>query len=243
MRGPRSRAGLMAYPVGPPSEAPMPTTSSATASGPRPLGVFANDSTTNTSTNVPRISVTRFQSVLRTSGPVENTASFLPSSSSASNCLRYAAKAAQAPRKAPRNSPAKYTSVEPNVTGTPFAYSSAPDDRTPSVTAGFRCAPDLNATYTPAMTAKPQPKLMSRKPPSLPLDLASSTFATTPAPSSMSMPVPSVSLTNTSPRETFPPFAVEQLVFPVQHRNADAARLRRRHGGAQRRGVGIVERS
>src|SRR5262249_36253215 len=93
------------------------------------------------------------------------------------------------------------------------------------------------------MTAMPQPKLISRKPPSLPLDLASSTFATTPAPSSMSMPVPSVSLTNTSPRDTFPPFAVEQLVFPVPHRHANAAKLCRRHGGAQRRGVGIVERS
>src|SRR6478609_3608922 len=60
-RGPRSRAGLIAYPVGPPSEAPMPTTSSATNSGPRPDGVPPEIRITNTRTKVARISVMVFQ--------------------------------------------------------------------------------------------------------------------------------------------------------------------------------------
>ena len=68
----------------------MPTTSMDTASGPRPEGVLPNDSTTKTSTNVPRISVTRFQPKLRIAGPVENTASFLASSGSSSKCFLYA---------------------------------------------------------------------------------------------------------------------------------------------------------
>ena len=69
MRGPRSRAGLMAYPVGPPREAPMPTTRRATGSAPSgpspPVAVSGHPTpkpiTTKTSTKVPMISVTRFQ--------------------------------------------------------------------------------------------------------------------------------------------------------------------------------------
>src|ERR1043165_5603731 len=82
---------------------------------------------------------------------------------------------------------------------------------------------------------------MSNQPPSLPLDLVSSTFATTPAPSSISVPVPSVSLTNTSPRDTFPPFAVEQTGWT---RRTDP-QCREVMGGdldPQRQAVGIVER-
>src|SRR5690606_29083274 len=60
MRGARSRAGLMAYPVGPPRLAPMPTTMSATASGPRPDGVLPETTTKNTSTKVAMTSVRKF---------------------------------------------------------------------------------------------------------------------------------------------------------------------------------------
>ena len=41
MRGPRSRAGLMAYPVVPPSERPMAHTSMPTRYGPSPGGTVA----------------------------------------------------------------------------------------------------------------------------------------------------------------------------------------------------------
>src|SRR5659263_393130 len=90
MRGPRSRAGLMAYPVGPPRLAPMPTTMRATASGPRPDGDLPADTIQNTSTNVPRTSVTKFQPYERIAGPVENTASLVAGSASSSKCFLYA---------------------------------------------------------------------------------------------------------------------------------------------------------
>ncbi len=86
IRGPRSRAGLIAYPVGPPSDMPMTRTSSATA---RPVGKFAGSARMpNSRTAVPMISVIRFAAVLRMAGPVQNTASFRPGSSVSDQCTR-----------------------------------------------------------------------------------------------------------------------------------------------------------
>jgi hypothetical protein len=64
----------------------MPTTSSATAS---PVGKSAGSARIpKTSMKVPMISQIRFVTVLRIAGPVENTASFRPGSSVASQCGR-----------------------------------------------------------------------------------------------------------------------------------------------------------
>ena len=82
MRGPRSRAGLIAYPVGPPSDRPMTRTSRPTGRAPvsshppvarsaaKTCGTIAR--IPNTNMNVPTISVIRFAAVLRIAGPVEN---------------------------------------------------------------------------------------------------------------------------------------------------------------------------
>ena len=90
----------------------------------------------------------------------------------------------------------------------PGAKSSAPLVQMPIVTAGFRCAPDLYATYTPEKTARPHPKLMRSHPPSNPLFFGRITFATTPVPSSTSMAVPISSETKASPivNSTVDPF-------------------------------------
>ena len=74
MRGPRSRAGLIAYPVGPPSELPIPITTKATAANQARvaeaqarhsdgfLAVTPGDTRIKkTSTKVPMTSVTVFQ--------------------------------------------------------------------------------------------------------------------------------------------------------------------------------------
>ena len=68
IRGPRSRAGLIAYPVVPPSERPITRTSRATAKGPDARWRSAEVKITKTSTNVPMISEIRFQSGLRIAG-------------------------------------------------------------------------------------------------------------------------------------------------------------------------------
>ena len=93
IRGPRSRAGLIAYPVGPPSARPMPTpegdqqcpVASEAVKAPSESRVA---STPNTSMNVPMISVTRLAPVLRIAGPVQYTASFRPGSSVSPQCTR-----------------------------------------------------------------------------------------------------------------------------------------------------------
>src|SRR5277367_4306279 len=82
MRGPKSRAGLMAYPVVPPSESPMPHTSAPTRYGPRPpAGPVAATcfekivATTNTSVSVPITSLMKFHAGLRIAGTVQKIAS------------------------------------------------------------------------------------------------------------------------------------------------------------------------
>ena len=92
----------------PPRLAPIPMTSRATASGPRRWGVSPNERITNTSTNVPTISESRFELACLISGAVLKTASLAPGSSDSawSKCVRYAAHARTAPRNAPMNSAA-----------------------------------------------------------------------------------------------------------------------------------------
>ena len=101
IRGPRSRAGLIAYPVGPPNANPITRTRSATGSAPvartpptvmvpvmpatlinrPPENLMAIATTPKTSMKVPMISVTRLAAVLRIAGPVQKTASLRPGSS------------------------------------------------------------------------------------------------------------------------------------------------------------------
>src|SRR5690606_28953948 len=84
---------------------------------------------------------------------------------------------------------------------TPRPRSSLPGKRSlplahrPTVTAGLMWAPVLYATYTPAKTARPHPKLMSSQslPTPLPLVLGRMALATTPQPSSVSIAVPRTS--------------------------------------------------
>src|SRR5579864_5779333 len=77
MRGPRSRAGLIAYPVGPPSDSPIPQTRQATRYGPypgmKPVPATAFEKiapTTKTRMKVPIISLTAFMAGFRIAGPV-----------------------------------------------------------------------------------------------------------------------------------------------------------------------------
>src|SRR6478609_5440885 len=69
------------------------------------------------------------------------------------------------------------------------------------VTAGFKCAPLRKATYTPAKTASPHPKLISSQPPPSPLLPFRIAVATTPQPRSSSIAVPVTSETKISPFE------------------------------------------
>src|SRR6266436_1124947 len=78
MRGPRSRAGLIAYPVGPPRDIPMPQTRLPTRYGPSPAAGPAAETrfekiapTTKTSTKVAMISLSKFVTVLRIAGAVQ----------------------------------------------------------------------------------------------------------------------------------------------------------------------------
>ena len=66
-----------------------------------------------------------------------------------------------------------------------------PSIANPSVTAGFRCAPlNCPTANTPAITAMPQPNVMTIQPLFCPLDWVSSTQATTPLPSRIRSAVP-----------------------------------------------------
>src|ERR1044071_5482933 len=65
------------------------------------------------------------------------------------------------------------------------------------VTAGFKCAPLIVPTeYTATATARPHPVVITIQPPLLPAVFFSSTFATTPSPSTISSMVPIISATN-----------------------------------------------
>src|SRR5215472_16929159 len=92
-RGPRSRAGLIAYPVVPPSDRPIPQTSAPTSTGPNPgatpAGAIRFEKSavaTSTSTNVPTTSLRKFQNGAYTAGAVAKHANFAPLSSVSSQC-------------------------------------------------------------------------------------------------------------------------------------------------------------
>src|SRR3954453_17092811 len=212
MRGPRSRAGLIAYPVGPPSDRPMPSTSRPTISGPSAVSAVAllakNARIPNTSTKVPMISVIMFDTGLRIAGPVEKQASFSPGSSVSLQWSRYASQTKVAPMNAPTNSPARYSGTS--------LQSMVPAIANPTVTAGLRWAPLNWPTANAAvMTAMPHPQVMTIQPLFSPLELASRTQATTPLPSRIRMAVPITS----APKILTAP--------PLSPRRTDG---RRRHG-------------
>src|SRR5882724_11329779 len=88
IRGPRSRAGLIAYPVDPPNESPIPQTNAPTRIGPRPAATpagatrFENRAVaTITRTKVPSTSLKKFQNGRYTAGAVAKHANFVSLSS------------------------------------------------------------------------------------------------------------------------------------------------------------------
>src|SRR6266478_4014866 len=95
-RGPRSRAGLIAYPVVPPSESPIPQTRLPTRYGPRPAAgpvaatLFEKIApTTKTRTKVAMISLNRFEIEARIAGAVQKQASFRDASGVSFQCGKY----------------------------------------------------------------------------------------------------------------------------------------------------------
>jgi len=90
VRGPGSRAGLIAYPVVPPSDMPIDQTRTMTASAPmdETAALPPKLRITYTSTKVPTISPIRLNGTLRTAGPVLKTASLRPWSSVISKCFQ-----------------------------------------------------------------------------------------------------------------------------------------------------------
>src|SRR6202165_2468075 len=88
-------------------------------------------------------------------------------------------------------------------TGTPGTKFALPFRIRPRVTPGLRWAPDLAATKTPARTAMAHPHVIIKNPPLLPLVLPNRTLATTPQPSSVSIPVPNTSDRKMVPRDIF----------------------------------------
>ncbi len=81
MRGPKSRAGLTANPVGPPRDKPIPNNSKATgkaSSAPRLVCGETIIITPNTNTKVPTASVIILFTGLLMAGPVQNAANCAP---------------------------------------------------------------------------------------------------------------------------------------------------------------------
>src|SRR5712691_11424526 len=72
-----------------------------------------------------------------------------------------------------------------------FAQGNAPMAASAMLTAGLRCAPLMLLTqYTAIVTPNAQPATMTIQPEALPLVRCSTTFATTPSPSTMRIAVP-----------------------------------------------------
>ena len=103
-RGPRSRAGLIAYPVGPPRDSPMPNTSNATGNAFNvPSASEGGDMARapNIKTKVATISVMRLYLSFRMAGVLQNTARTNSLSSVASKCSLYINQTRQLPTMAP----------------------------------------------------------------------------------------------------------------------------------------------
>src|ERR1700722_8924475 len=197
--GPKSRAGLIAYPVVPPSDKPIAHITAALRTLPspatEPVATFSEKiaPTTVTSTKVPIISLSRFAPILGMAGEVEKHASFKFASSVTFQCGRKWSNTAIAPVNAPRNCAAKK--------GKNFEKS--PDTiAIPSVMAGFRWLsglPQAVAVKLPAITANAQPAAMAIHPAPSALECRSETFATTPFPRRMRTRVPMNSPKNFAP--------------------------------------------
>src|SRR4030081_1706111 len=195
MRGPRSRAGLIAYPVGPPSESPMAITITPTSKGPNPFARSEPGTklpgertarSASTSANPPMNSDRRLAPGCRIAVVVENTASLLTGSGVAFQCGRYASQTMTPPRNPPAICAAMYMGT--------LAQSKAPMDASAIVTAGFRCAPLMLLTqYTAIVTPRAQPAVMTIQQELWPFVRWSTTLATTPSPSTIRMAVPNSS--------------------------------------------------
>src|SRR5262249_12143308 len=88
-RGPRSRAGLIAYPVVPPRQRPIAQTIVATNVVSRPVGsplLSATAEATKTRPKVPTASDRTLAGMFRIAGPVPKTASFTPGSAVSFQC-------------------------------------------------------------------------------------------------------------------------------------------------------------
>jgi hypothetical protein len=92
-RGPKSRAGLIAYPVVAPSDSPMAQTRHPTRNGVKPAtapvvrtSLEVTDPTRMTSTKVAAISLNRLKPNERMAGAVQNTASLAAGFSVAFQC-------------------------------------------------------------------------------------------------------------------------------------------------------------
>src|SRR5260370_40301597 len=108
MRGPRSRAGLIAYPVGPPRDRPMPQTKLPTRYGPSPAAGPVGETllekiapTTKTSTKVAIISLSKLVAALRIAGAVQKHPSLGAASSVSFQCGKYSSQTSAAPTIAP----------------------------------------------------------------------------------------------------------------------------------------------
>src|SRR5690606_21713449 len=142
--GPRSRAGLIAYPVVPPSAKPITHTKKATGTAPNapnPTGVALSSSRaapveeriTIINTKVPTSSEIIFVGRLRMAGTVPNGANFNAGSGVASKCSSYTTQAIKDPTAAPKTCATTYIGTN--------AQSKDPATAKPTLTAGLRCAP------------------------------------------------------------------------------------------------------
>lgn len=85
-RGPRSRAGFIAYPVSPPKDIPQDTIIPNTNKFPTPAGAAPGiPLIANTSTKVATTSAKMLRGIFGMDGPQENTPNLVPGSSVASN--------------------------------------------------------------------------------------------------------------------------------------------------------------
>src|SRR5579864_8799644 len=196
-RGAKSRAGLIAYPVGPPRLKPIPQTripqNHGLNPGARPVGansLLPKLKPTTTRQVVKITSHKRLRGSLRIAGWLQKTDSFVSGSGVSLQCGKYTIQTSTAPTNPPKNCAAQNW-----PTFDQFFESIA----TASVTAGLICPPGLpqaTAVQIPATTAMPQAVAITIHPEFSPLVFFSWTFATTPSPNKTNTIVPMNSPTN-----------------------------------------------
>src|SRR5215469_14348364 len=190
-RGPKSRAGLIAYPVGPPRLSPSTHTRTpqnhGLKPGARPAGAKAllpKLKPTTIKKTVTIASHRRFAGRFRIAGRVQKMSSFATGSGVSCQCGRYTSQTRVAPTNAPR-----ICALQNKPTFDQFFERIA----TAKVIAGLMCAPGLpqaTAVQMPATTARPHAVAITIQPEFSPLDFLSRTFATTPSPSRTKTSVP-----------------------------------------------------